>query len=196
VDSVRRALREQRQALDGASRDQVADAVAGLATPLLAGAASLAAYVAVQGEVDPAPIVHAAWARGLDVFLPRVMVGRSMVFAAWHAGAPTVRGHYGVPEPTAEVAVRPAGRLDVVLVPLVAFDRTGTRLGTGAGFYDRAFAFKHGQPRGSRPLLVGLAYAFQEVPGLERRSWDVPLDYVVTERELIRAGPLRCRDRP
>ena len=92
-----------------------------------------------------------------------------------------------MPEPTADKPVRAPGRLGTVLVPLVAFDRRGTRLGTGAGFYDRAFAFRLDQPRGSAPVLIGLAYSWQELPAIERRPWDVPLDYIITEREVIRA---------
>ena len=75
-------------------------------------------------------------------------------------------------------------RLDVVLVPLVAFDRRGTRLGHGAGYYDAAFAFRH-RSRRTRPVLVGLAHAFQEVDHIDEREWDVPLDVVVTDRAVI-----------
>jgi 5-formyltetrahydrofolate cyclo-ligase len=193
---MRRALRDQRRALDDEARRLAAEAVARLAGPLVSHVASLGAYVAVHGEVDPSPLVRAAWAHGREVYVPKVTIGRSMVFAAWHEGDRTVRGAFGVPEPSSGGAVRAAARLDAVLVPLVAFDRTGTRLGTGAGFYDRAFAFRLDQPRGSRPLLVGLAYSWQELPHLERRTWDVPLDYVVTDREVIRTGPLTSRDTP
>jgi 5-formyltetrahydrofolate cyclo-ligase len=196
MDAVRRALRDQRRALDDDARRVAAEAIARLAGPLVTHVPALGAYVAVQGEVDPSPLVRMTWAHGGEVYVPKVTIGRSMVFAAWREGERTVRGAFGVPEPEATVTVRPASRLDVVLVPLVAFDRAGTRLGTGAGFYDRAFAFRLDQPRGSRPLLVGLAYSWQEVPHLERRSWDVPLDYIVTEREVIQPDAVTRPDTP
>lgn len=189
VEQLRRTIRSRRHALDAAERDAASRAIAQRALPFLADIDALGAYVAVSGEVDPAPIVTAAWQRGIAVFVPRITAGRSMVFGAWRPGAVPARGLFGVPEPPTDAVIRAASRLDVVLVPLVAFDRTGTRLGTGAGFYDRAFAFRLTQPRGSRPMLVGLAYHWQEAPGLERRPWDVPLDAVVTDREVIHCTP-------
>jgi 5-formyltetrahydrofolate cyclo-ligase len=189
VDQLRRTIRARRRALDDAERDAAARAIAERVQPLLADTTALGAYVAVSGEADPAPIVQAAWARGVEVFVPRITAGSSMVFGEWRAGAVATRGLFGVPEPPADAAIRAAARLDTVLVPLVAFDRTGTRLGTGAGFYDRAFEFRLAQPRGSRPVLVGLAYHWQEAPELERRPWDVPLDVVVTDREVIHCTP-------
>jgi 5-formyltetrahydrofolate cyclo-ligase len=188
VDADRRSLRERRRALDPAVQASVSRAVGDLVRPLLAGAASIGAYVAVGGEVDPTSVVEWAWQRAVPVYVPKVTVGRSMVFAPWARGAERRPGAFGIPEPTTDAPVRAPGRLSAVLVPLVAFDRRGTRLGTGAGFYDRAFAFRLDQPRGSEPLLIGLAYAWQELPEIERRSWDVPLDYIVTEGEVIRAG--------
>jgi len=71
-----------------------------------------------------------------------------------------------------------------VLVPLVAFDDAGNRLGMGAGYYDRSFAFRRAAP--SPPLLVGVGYEFQRVPALAAQPWDVPLDAVLTERGLQR----------
>ena len=75
--------------------------------------------------------------------------------------------------------------MDLVLAPLVAFDRTGTRLGMGGGFYDRAFAFLRDPAyRGHRPVLLGLGYEFQQTAELVRQAWDVPLEAAVTEAAL------------
>jgi 5-formyltetrahydrofolate cyclo-ligase len=177
----------KRRALDDDARREGAAAVAARAKPLLERATSVGAYVAVRGEVDPAPLVEWAWSVPVPVFVPRLTAGRAMVFAAWNPGAPTQAGEHGIPEPPAEATIRAAGRIDAVLVPLVAFDRTGTRLGTGEGYYDRAFEFRRHQPRGTAPLLIGLAYAWQEVDVVERRAWDIPLDYIVTDAEVIQA---------
>jgi 5-formyltetrahydrofolate cyclo-ligase len=187
MDSLRRSLRERRRALDGAERAATAAAVAAQVRPLLEAARTLGAYVAMGGEVDPSPVVEWAWERSVPVFVPKVMAGSAMVFAPLTRDGECRPGPFGVPEPVLSAPIQAAGRLSAVLVPLVAFDRRGTRLGTGAGFYDRAFAFRRNQPRGSAPLLVGLAYAWQEVENLERRTWDVPLDLIVTDREVIHA---------
>jgi 5-formyltetrahydrofolate cyclo-ligase len=70
-------------------------------------------------------------------------------------------------------------------VPLLGFDRHGHRLGFGGGYYDRSFAFLRDLERPSKPLLVGIGYASQEIDSLAPEDWDVRLDYVATERELI-----------
>jgi 5-formyltetrahydrofolate cyclo-ligase len=70
-------------------------------------------------------------------------------------------------------------------VPLLGFDRRGNRLGHGGGYYDRSFGFLNEQVRPTEPLLVGIGYAFQELAQVDEQAWDVPLDFVATERELI-----------
>ena len=70
-------------------------------------------------------------------------------------------------------------------MPLTAFDRTGTRLGTGFGYYDKTFAFTKNQPLYTKPKLYGLAYAFQEIRNIPRMQWDVPMHGVITEQGVI-----------
>ena len=86
-------------------------------------------------------------------------------------------------------ALLSATQIDLVLVPLLGFDRRGNRLGAGAGYYDRSFEFLRAKPRPAQPLLVGIGYHFQEVPELPAESWDVPLDFIATDRELIECAP-------
>ena len=74
-----------------------------------------------------------------------------------------------------------------MFVPVLGFDARGTRLGSGAGYYDRLFAFRRQRVAWHRPLLIGLAYRCQQLPHIERHAIDVPLDLVVTE-----AGIIRC----
>jgi 5-formyltetrahydrofolate cyclo-ligase len=92
---------------------------------------------------------------------------------------------YGIDEPergaSTRIAVR---RLDLVLVPLVAVDPHGTRMGTGAGFYDRCLQHLRAGRNWRRPKLIGLGYEFQRVAALAARSWDVPLDALLTEKGL------------
>ncbi|HEV8295661.1 MAG TPA: 5-formyltetrahydrofolate cyclo-ligase [Acidimicrobiales bacterium] len=184
MDVDRAALRLRRRALDDAARAASAAAVAPLVLPLIRGVSRLAAYTATGGELDPAPVVAAACRSGVEVYLPRA-VGDELEFARYVTGEPLVRGRFGVDQPLPGVATCAPTRLDLVLVPVVAFDRRGTRVGTGGGYYDRTFAFRREGGAAPRPLLVGLAYEWQEMTALARHPWDVPLDVVVTDRELI-----------
>ncbi len=94
---------------------------------------------------------------------------------------------YGITEPdpdSTQLVCR--GRLDLVLVPLVAFDGNGNRLGMGAGYYDRTFHFLRHRRHWLKPRLVGLAFDMQRVADLQPAAWDVPLNAVVTETGLTR----------
>ena len=95
---------------------------------------------------------------------------------------------YGIPEPlhTAEDII-PIKDLDLVIMPLVAMDKKGNRLGMGGGYYDRSFAFKKNLDNLSKPILMGFAYDFQLVDHLTAEKWDVPLDYLVTNKTLIKS---------
>ena len=108
-----------------------------------------------------------------------------LAFAPWRQGDPLVTNRYGIPEPDVSAPSRlRAEEMHVVLVPLVAFDDAGNRVGMGAGYYDRAFGFR--RTEAAPPLLVGVGYEFQRVPALAPQPWDVPLDAVLTERGLQR----------
>jgi 5-formyltetrahydrofolate cyclo-ligase len=190
---VRRALREmmrsRREALPPTVRLAAAEALARQlhTLPGFGGAQRLAGYWAVRGELP----LHALLAPPLsfEYHLPVLQADRSLRFAAWRAGAPLGANRYGIPEPAVDAAALRAGtELDLVLLPLLAFDRHGGRLGSGAGYYDRSFAFLRAQQRPARPLLVGVGYGFQEVARLPLAEWDVPLDYVATEAEVIRCA--------
>ena len=146
----------------------------------------IAGYWAVAGEMP----LHAAYAvlrsRDQQYFLPLITAASDLQFGAWSAGAALQANRYGIPEPVVPAGqlLAPSG-LDVVLVPLLGFDRRGNRLGSGAGFYDRSFAFLRNAPRPAQPVLVGIGYHFQEVGEIVPESWDVKLDFIATDRELI-----------
>lgn len=141
----------------------------------------LAAYHAFRGEPNLFPALEALHHAGRHVYLP-VVEQQQMTFRRWTPGTEMTVNRFGIPEP---LQGRPidAGRLELVFLPLVAFSASGTRLGMGAGFYDRCFSFCLEQP-GAGPLLVGAAYSLQQLDSLPAQSWDVPLDAVITERGL------------
>lgn len=150
--------------------------------PLVRSAQSLAFYWPSDGEISPLPLMHLALRRGRRCYLPAVDSRTlRMTFKRYRHGDPLTRNAFGIPEPTAFAASIPANMLDVVFMPLVAFDANGNRLGMGGGFYDRAFA----KLRGRKPLRIGLAHSCQKVPELCQQSWDVPLHGICSEKTFL-----------
>lgn len=138
----------------------------------------IAAYAAVNGEPDLFAALERLHGAGRHVHLP-VIEGRDMIFRRWLPGEPMASGRLGIPEPVNGTACPPE-ELELVVLPLVAFAADGTRLGMGAGYYDRTFGFRLDQAD-SGPMLLGAAYGLQEVDSLPAERWDVPLDGVITE---------------
>lgn len=125
------------------------------------------------------PLFDALRSLGQEPLLPRIR-GQSLEFAPVHASAGLQRGRFRVFQPQWGVSAQHLRPGDVVVLPGLAFDRAGNRLGRGGGFYDRAFG---GQ--GSAPLLIGAGYAFQLVSRVPHGSRDRRVDAIVTERGLI-----------
>ena len=146
----------------------------------------IALYAALPWELDAAPLIALAESRGCRVFLPRIDRRRaSSAMRFVPRCGPWRYNRLGIAEPQGSESLG-ARWLEVVFLPLVGFDRRGVRLGTGGGFYDRAFAFRHLRQVWHAPRLVGLAYAFQEVDRIEAAAHDVLMDAVVTEEGVIR----------
>ena len=175
--AARKAAHESDGAAGAAVRSHFLAAV-----PIVPGAV-VAGYWPVGAEIDPRPLMEHLAARGHALGLPVVVDGpQGLIFRHWAPGLALESGAHGIPVPPASVwEIVP----HLLLVPLLAFDRTGLRLGSGAGYYDRALA----RARAQRPVIaVGLAFAAQEQPSLPREPHDQPLDWVVTERAAIRIG--------
>jgi 5-formyltetrahydrofolate cyclo-ligase len=146
----------------------------------------IALYAALPWELDAAPLIALAASRGCRIYLPRIdrrHASRAMRFV--RMAGPSRDNRLGIAEPQGSEEL-PARWLDVVFLPLVGFDRSGVRLGSGGGFYDRAFAFRQLRNVWHAPRLVGLAYAFQELASIGAAAHDVRMDAVVTEEGFIR----------
>jgi len=181
-------MRRRRRALPAGERARLAESLAAalMRDLLLARRRRVACYVQNDGEMDPFPTVARLWETGRQPFLP-ALAGARLRFLPWHPETPLVANRFGIPEPAASPAAAcPPRALDVVLMPLVAFDSRGHRLGMGGGFYDRTFGFLRHRSARRRPLLVGIAYGFQRVEALPPEPWDVPLAAVATEHGLTR----------
>jgi len=174
----RRALSPRQQARAG---EQLCQQL--VRSPLFWRVRHLALYWPNDGEINPLPLAERAWAMGKHCYLPvlRPWQPRRLWFLRWEPQQTLVPNRFGIPEPPLKTGRRlGAQHLDLVLMPLVAFDRGGGRLGMGGGFYDRTFAFKRRCNTG--PRLLGLAHSCQEVEALRRDNWDIPMDAVVTDQ--------------
>lgn len=142
----------------------------------------IALYAAIHNEVNLELLTQRSKLRRKEFYYPKIGVGRevSMSFVS------AVNDHwrlnrYGIAEPRGYKNV-PVWTLDVVFIPLLAFDVQGVRLGTGAGYYDRAFAFRRAAQKLGRTILIGVGYEFQQVGEVPCERTDLQLDFVVTER--------------
>lgn len=148
--------------------------------------ANVAGYWAVRGELPLNLAVASLARRGQHYFLPVLGEARQLRFAEYRASTPLQSNRFGIPEPDVPPeTLQTAEGMDVILLPLLAFDRCGHRLGSGGGWYDSSLAFLGNEPRPARPLLVGIGYAFQEIETVPIEPWDVDMDYVATDAELI-----------
>ncbi|MHA7838159.1 MAG: 5-formyltetrahydrofolate cyclo-ligase [bacterium] len=146
----------------------------------------VALYASLPGEVDSAPLFESARGSGRVTLLPRMRPGTQLEFVPIEGFEALRRGRYGVREPDEAVAARALEPGALVLVPGLAFDRRGGRLGRGGGYYDRALARLGGGAE--RPLLVGVAFDFQRVERVPMSGHDVFVDAVVSEEGLFLAG--------
>src|SRR5450756_623 len=178
---LRAASAAARDALGGEHRAAAAQAIARRGLPLeLTRGAVVSGYSPIRSEIDPTPLMQELAGQGATLALPAISArGQSLKFRVWHPGDRLMSGPLGILEPSPAAAeITP----DIVLVPLAAFDRSGHRIGYGAGHYDRTLA----QLRKSRPVVaIGLAFAVQEIETIPTLPHDVRLDYVLTETRVL-----------
>jgi 5-formyltetrahydrofolate cyclo-ligase len=184
----RQHLRSQRRALSPDERRRGADSLCSqlFRQPLFRNSRRIGVYLPADGEINTARIISRAWSLGKQVYLPVLVpfLDNRLWFARYTPHSRLVRNRFGIAEPDAVHRQRiRASALDLVLTPLVGFDGKGNRLGMGGGYYDRSFAFLRRRTAWHKPRLVGLAYAFQQLPSLPAQPWDVPLTAVVTDRD-------------
>ncbi len=152
--------------------------------PMLLSARRIGSYLASDGEISAAPLIEWALATGRSVYLPVLHPIRHnrLWFVRYQPGCAMRKNKYGIAEPCGKRNPRiPAWSLDLVLLPLVAFDCQGGRLGMGGGYYDRTFSFKQRPQSINGPKLLGLAHELQKTEKLELASWDIPLAGIATD---------------
>ena len=181
--ALRAAALARRATIDPALRLSASEAAAGRAVPILEECRDiiLSGYWPIGSEADPRPLMAIAEAHGARLALP-VTTPAGLDFRLWRQSEALVPAGFGTqgPGPSA-----PSVTPDILVMPLAAFDRRLHRIGYGKGHYDRAIDAL--RARGHRPRLIGLAFAVQEVEKVPFEPHDIPLDFIVTEEELIAA---------
>ncbi len=185
IDAAKSALRcaalARRDALAPEERAAASQALAARAFPLpIEPGVVVSGFIPLSSEIDIRPLMRTLADAGAKLALP-VVVGRGepLVMRAWAFGEPLESGGWGISEPAASA---PEVFPDILLVPLLAFDRSGHRIGYGAGYYDMTITAL----RAKKPVTaIGVAFAAQEVAQVPTTPRDARLDLVLTERELI-----------
>ncbi|ASQ45249.1 5-formyltetrahydrofolate cyclo-ligase [Legionella clemsonensis] len=139
----------------------------------------IALYKPVGGEISLKALWDSAPLQGKFCYYPVLNKDKTLLFLPATPATPFVNNNYGIPEPDVDRKTAiPIRELDIIFMPLVAFDEKGTRLGMGAGYYDRTLANEN------HPLLIGVAYEFQRQLYIEAQPWDVALTAIITPRAI------------
>jgi 5-formyltetrahydrofolate cyclo-ligase len=174
---LRKAALAAREALTDAQRAAAAEALAAHGLPVAITAGMIVSgYAPIRSEIDPTPLMLKLATQGARLALPTVTArGVALTFRAWSPHDKMVQGSLGIPEPSPAAAELVP---DLMLVPLAAFDRSGHRIGYGAGHYDYTFAHLR---KLKTVIGIGVAFAVQEIAAVPALAHDVALDYVLTE---------------
>jgi 5-formyltetrahydrofolate cyclo-ligase len=185
IESDKAALRAaaiaRRDALPPEMRKAAAETIAACGFPLrISPDVTVSGFMPLKTEINPLPLMEKLAEQGARLALPVVAGrGKPLIMRQWAWGEPLASGLWGIREPKSDA---PEVEPDIVLVPLLAFDRTGHRIGYGAGYYDMTIAGL----RAKKPVTaVGMAFAAQEVASVPATSRDARLDLVLTEKEVI-----------
>jgi len=179
--ALRREAMARRDALPAAARKAAAEAIAARNFPLaIAPGTIVSGFMPLKTEINPLPLLQRLAEAGAQLALPAIAGrGKPLIMRAWRWGEPLDRGQWDIREPKPEA---PEVEPDILLVPLLAFDRAGHRIGYGAGYYDMTIT----RLRARKPVTaIGIAFAAQEIPKIPATERDARLDLVLTEREVI-----------
>lgn len=188
-DDMRRELRIKRNKLTSLEQQHSANVLARLISDeqLLNNVKNIGIYLENDGEIGTSHIINMALKSNVSCFLPVLdfTVQNNLCFVRYDKGTPLHKNKFGILEPSLSEknSIDPA-KLDVIFLPVVGFDRSGSRLGMGGGYYDRALGFTK-LHKLDNPKLVGLAHSIQEIKSIHRQVWDVPINFIATEKEII-----------
>lgn len=167
--------------MPAAERQAAAETLAARGLPVdVKPGAIVSGFMPMKTEINPLPLMRKLTGEGAQLALPCIVGrGHPLIMRAYRFGDEFKAGQWGIREPMPEA---PEVKPDIVLVPLACFDRTGQRIGYGAGYYDRTIAAL----RARKPVTtIGLAFSVQEIPHVPATERDERLDFVLTEKETI-----------
>ncbi|MAD57464.1 MAG: 5-formyltetrahydrofolate cyclo-ligase [Porticoccus sp.] len=185
INSLRQLMRKKRRSLSPKqqllAKENIARKLSLL--PIFYNSKRIAFYLAHDGEIDPMFAMGIAEAAGKECYLPLLhpLKQNRLYFAKYKTGEKLSVNRFGIQEPPLRGSkIVPAFAIDLILMPLVAFDASCNRIGMGGGFYDRTLKL---QSRLTK--LVGLAQSFQETSSINKYPWDITLEKIVTEKNVI-----------
>lgn len=184
---IRQAIRQARRQLTPEQQKIAAEQAKlnALQHPKIAQAKNIALFLSFDGEINTQPLIDALWQQNKQVYLPVLhpFSAHHLLFLHYRPDTQLIKNRFNIAEPLLDVRdVLPPEQLDVMLIPLVAFDNQGQRLGMGGGFYDRTLA--NWQQSGFYP--IGLAHDCQQVEQLPVANWDIPLPEIITPKKIWR----------
>lgn len=186
LTSLRADLRKKRQSITGEQRKALSQAAGQHALEYIKEkqASRVAVFYSLDEEIDSLFLIQQLWTIGIEVFLPAVKNKReSLIWLPYNSASVLKSGAFSIPIPADSAqSEQRSESLDLVVLPLLGYTKTGVRLGFGGGYYDRTF---QGKQAGKKPYLLGLAYTLQEVESLTPQPWDVPLDALANESALL-----------
>ena len=184
---IRKSIRNQRKQLLSSvvaqASLQVTEKISHL--PEFQNAKNIAYYISHENEIDLSSLARHATELNKSLYLPVFSDEKKLAFYAVDANTQFQKDKWGIEEPVVskQWPVKPS-TLDLILIPMVAFDAQCNRLGRGAGCYDRYLSFTKNIVRDKRPVLIGVAYEFQRVDEIISECWDVSMDFIVTEKSI------------
>lgn len=185
LGNLRNSIRQKRRTLSATDKMKSATQIVNqlIQHPILQNSYKIAAYLPSDGEVNLTYWFERAWRQSKQCYLP-VIVNKKLLFALYTPTTKLQANRWNILEPVSNELIAP-DQLEATIVPLVAFDKYGNRMGRGLGYYDRSFAFTNKLSTHTKRYLIGVAYAFQESTQLTPNRWDIPMHSVITELKTI-----------
>ena len=189
IQTLRKHIREQRNNLDLHEQRKNAWQLQKRLKqdPYFKKSQHIAIYLPVQGEIGTMPVIQEALDQGKHVYLPILMpfLHNRLWFAPFTLQTPMRINKFGIPEPvySGRYLIN-AQHLDLVITPLLAFDKKCNRMGMGGGYYDRTFSFLRYRKHWKKPRMIGVGYEFQKQKQIMTESWDVSMDKIITELDV------------